>query len=105
MRFFQVTVTNRFKTELDRMYTSVFNYASLAEAMRDIRLFENKNAVDGVSYTDGLDRKVVQFHIVYEENGAAVIELRHEYFGIPEDCSVEQVVYTESVYIKEIVLK
>lgn len=104
MRFFQVTVTNRFKNFMDRMYTSVYNYASLAEAMRDIRLFENKNAEDGVSYTDDHGREVVQFHLVYEENGCAVIELRHEYFGIPEDSTVEQVIYQESVYVKEIVL-
>ena len=105
MRFFQVKVTNEYKTILDRMYISVYNYASLAEAMKTIRLCENKDAVDGYTFTDNLTkRKVVQYHLSYEENGGAVIELRQEFFGIPEDCSVEQVVSTQSVYLHEIVL-
>lgn len=105
MRFFQVKVTNEYKTTLDRMYIYVYNYASLAEAMKTLRAAENKDAVDGYTFTDNLTkRKVVQYHLSYEENGGAVIELRQEFFGIPEDCSVEQVVSIQSVYLHEIVL-
>jgi len=105
MRFFQVKVTDKYKSDLERKYTCVYNYASLAEAMKAIRLYEDPSAApDGYTYIDNLNRKVVQYHLYYEENGGAVIELRHEYFGIPEDCSVEQVIYTESVYLHEIVL-
>ena len=103
MKFFQVLTTNKFNNEFNRQYTNVYNYASLAEAMKTMRLYEDRDAVDGIDYTDKISgKKVVQFHLSYEENGAAVIELRHEYFGIPEGCSVEQVVCTEAVYVKEI---
>ena len=105
MRFFQVKVTNEYKNFLDRMYIGVYNYASLAEAIKTYRAYENKDAADGYSFTDNLtDRKVVQYHLTYEENGGAVMELRQEFFGIPEDCSAEQVVSTKSVYLHEIVL-
>lgn len=103
MKFFQVLITNNFKSTLDRQYTAVYNYASLAEALRNIHMWEDKDAVDGMSYTDKLSgQTVVQFHLTYEEEGAAVIELRHEYFGIPEGCTTEQVVSTHAIYVKEI---
>ena len=103
MKFFQVLISNKFDNVLNRQYTQVYNYASLAEALKTMRLYEDKDAVDGIDYTDKISgKKVVQFHLNYEENGAAVIELRHEYYGIPEGCSVEQTVCTEAVYVKEI---
>lgn len=103
IKFFQVLTTNRFKSSLDRQYTSVFNYASLAAALRNMRMVENKNVADGITYIDNITgEKVCQHHLTYEEDGAAVIELRHEFFGIPEGCTVEQVVNQQSMYIKEI---
>ena len=102
MKFFQVMTTNKFQSTLDRQYVNVYNFASLAEALKTLRLYEDKDAVDGYTYTDSFGRKVVQHHLNYEENGGAVIELRHEYFGFPEGCSVEQVVNQEAVYVKEI---
>lgn len=103
MKFFQVLISNRFDNSLNRQYTQVYNYASLAEALQVLRRYDDKDAVDGIDYTDKISgEKVVQFHLTYEENGGAVIELRHEYYGFPEGCSVEQIVYTEAVYVKEI---
>lgn len=103
MKFFQVLTTNKFENTLNRQYTNVYNYASLAEAMKTLRLYEDKDAVDGMTYTDKITGKeVVQHHLSYEENGGAVLELRHEYFGYSEGCSVYQVVCQEAVYVKEI---
>ena len=103
MKFFQVLITNKFKSTFDRQYTSVYNYASLAEALRNIHIWEDKDAVDGFVYIKkGTGMRKTQYHLTYEEDGAAVIELRHEYFGIPEGCSSEQVVCQKSVYVKEI---
>ena len=69
MKFFQVLTTNKFQSSLDRQYVNVYNYASLAEALKTLRLYEDKDAVDGYTYTDNLGRKVVQHHLNYEENG------------------------------------
>lgn len=103
MKFFQVLISNKFDNVFNRQYTQVYNYASLAEALQVLRRYDDTDAVDGIDYTDKISgKKVVQFHLTYEENGAAVIELRHEYYGCPEGCSVEQVVCTEAVYVKEI---
>lgn len=103
MKFFQVLITNKFKNTFDRQYTYVYNYASLAEAMKTLRRYEDKDAVDGFTYKDKLTgEETVQHHLSYEENGGAVLELRHEYFGYPKDCSVYQAICQEAVYVKEI---
>ena len=103
MKFFQVLTTNKFTSTLDRQYIIVNNVTSLAKAMRIFSSYEDKDAQDGVEYTEKhTGRKTVQFHLHYEENGGAVLELRHEYFGIPEGCTTEQVVSIEAVYVKEI---
>lgn len=103
MKFFQVLTTNVFTSTVNRQYTTVNNFASLAEAMRIFSRYEDKDVQDGVEYIEKHSgRKTVQFHINYEENGGAVLEIRHEYFGIPEGCTTEQVVGMEAVYIKEI---
>ena len=103
MKFFQVLTTNVFTSTIDRQYTTVNNFASLAEAMRIFSIYEDKDVQDGVEYIGKFSgRKTVQFHLHYEENGGAVLELRHEFFGIPEGCTTEQVVSMEAVYLKEI---
>ena len=103
MKFFQVLTTNVFTDTINRQYTTVNNFASLAEAMRIFSIYEDKDVQDGVGYIQKFSgRKTVQFHLQYEENGGAVLELRHEYFGIPEGCTIEQVVSMDAVYLKEI---
>lgn len=103
MKFFQVLTTNVFTDTFNRQYTTVNNFASLAEAMRIFSIYEDKDVQDGVEYIQKFSgRKTVQFHLHYEENGGAVLELRHEYFGIPEGCTTEQVVSMDAVYLKEI---
>lgn len=103
MKFFQVLTTNVFTDTINRQYTTVNNFASLAEAMRIFSIYEDKDVQDGVEYIQKFSgRKTVQFHLHYEENGGAVLELRHEYFGIPEGCTTEQVVNMDAVYLKEI---
>lgn len=103
MKFFQVLTTNVFTDTFNRQYTTVNNFASLAEAMRIFSIYEDKDVQDGVEYIQKFSgRKTVQFHLHYEENGGAVLELRHEYFGIPEGCTTEQVVNMDAVYLKEI---
>lgn len=103
MKFFQVLTTNVFTDTINRQYTTVNNFASLAEAMRVFSIYEDKDVQDGVEYIQKFSgRKTVQFHLHYEENGGAVLELRHEYFGIPEGCTTEQVVNMDAVYLKEI---
>ena len=103
MKFFQVLTTNVFTDTINRQYTTVNNFASLAEAMRIFSIYEDKDVQDGVEYIQKFSgRKTVQFHLHYEENGGAVVELRHEYFGIPEGCTTEQVVNMDAVYLKEI---
>lgn len=102
MKFFQVLVTDKFKSS-EPKYKHVYNYSSLSEALKTLKLYEYIDVVDGVTFTDPLTgQKLCQFHLVYEKNGAAVIELRHEFFGILEGCTTEQVIYTNAVYIKEI---
>lgn len=103
MKFFQVLTTNVFTDTINRQYTTVNNFASLAEAMRIFSRYEDKDVQDGVEYIQKFSgRKTVQFHLHYEENGGAVLEIRHEYFGIPEGCTTEQVVNMDAVYLKEI---
>ena len=103
MKFFQVLTTNVFTDTINRQYTTVNNFASLAEAMRIFSIYEDKDVQDGVEYIQKFSgRKTVQFHLHYEENGGAVLELRHEFFGIPEGCTIEQVVSMDAVYLKEI---
>ena len=103
MKFFQVLTTNVFTDTINRQYTTVNNFASLAEAMRIFSIYEDKDVQDGVEYIQKFSgRKTVQFHLHYEENGGAVLEMRHEYFGIPEGCTTEQVVNMDAVYLKEI---
>ena len=103
MKLFQVLTTNVFTDTINRQYTTVNNFASLAEAMRVFSIYEDKDVQDGVEYIGKFSgRKTVQFHLYYEENGGAVFELRHEYFGIPEGCTTEQVVNMDAVYLKEI---
>ena len=103
MKFFQVLVTDRYKTSINKKYTHVFNYSSLTEALKTLKLYEYINAADGVTLTDPLSgEELCQFRLAYEEKGAAVIELRHEFFGIPEGCTTKQVTHMKSVYIKEI---
>ena len=84
MKFFQVLTTNKFQSSLDRQYVNVYNYASLAEALKTLRLYEDKDAVDGYTYTDNLGRKVVQYHLNYEENGGAVISFVNTTFPCEE---------------------
>ena len=103
MKFFQVLTTNVFTDTFNRQYTTINNFASLAEAMRIFSIYEDKDVQEGVEYIQKFSgRKTVQFHLHYEENGGAVLELRHEYFGIPEGCTTEQVVSMDAVYLKEI---
>ena len=103
MKFFQVLITNEFKSTLDRQYTNVYNYASLAEAMQVFRLYEVKDVADGITFTDNLTgRQLVQQHLYYEEDGGAVIELRKEYLDYPEGCTTLQFITMKSLYVKEI---
>lgn len=105
MRFFQVLTTNRFKSTLDRQYVYIQNYASLAKALEALRVHEYKQP-DGTTFNEPITgEELVQYHLMYEEGGCAVIELRHEYFGYPKDCTTYQVVEQEAVYVKEINLK
>ena len=79
MKFYQVLTTNEHTSSLDIQYTSVFNYATLAEAMRDYHLHKVSEG-DGVTYTEAITgRTACQHQLVYEEKGGAVIELRTEY--------------------------
>lgn len=103
MKFFQVLVTDKYKTGINKKYTHVWNYSSLTEALNTLKLYEYKNVSDGVMSTDPLSREeLCQFRLAYEEKGAAVIELRQKFFGVPEGCTTKQVTHMKSVYIKEI---
>ena len=106
MKFFQVLITNEFKhTGEDKVYKHVYNYATLAEALRTMRMYEDKDQADGYTYTEGLTgRDVLQYHLNFEEKGGAVLELRHEYFGTPEGSDIVQIMTLQAVYVKEIIL-
>lgn len=105
MKFFQVLVTDKYETSINKRYTQVYNYSSLAEAFRTIKMYEYQGVTDGETFTDECtNEELCQFHMTYEENGAAVIELRHEYFGVPKGCTTKQVTYIRAIYIKEITL-
>ena len=105
MKFFQVLVTDKYENSINKRYTQVYNYSSLAEALKTLKLYEYINVEDGVTTTDPLSgEELCQYRWAYEEKGAAVIELRHEFFGVPEGCTTKQVTHRKSVYIKEIIL-
>lgn len=105
IRFFQMLVTNWHRSSSDVSYKHVFNYATLAEAMRcpfyagDL----NKRVRNGESFIDPISRtEKYQYVMQYlDENGNATLELRHERF-VEDDAGKGTEMY--QVLIKEIKL-
>lgn len=107
IKFYQVLVTNwhdSSRTE-DCMYKYVFNYATLADALKCPFYIgdENKRVKDGEKWADGFTGvEKYQYHFTYtDQQGRATIELRHEKIEHDER---GQYVSIYQVLIKEIIL-
>lgn len=102
-KFYQVLITNEYTSTLNMLYTDVYNYASLSEALKTLKMYEDK-AQDGIMYTNFTGEETVQYHLYYNVKDTAVIELKHEFFGYPKDNKIKQVIKMKSIFIKEIKL-
>lgn len=98
MTFFQVLITNEHSSSIDCQYKHVYNYATLAEAMKVYNMYDYKKQ-DGITFKEPTSgRELVQQKLNYTENGGAVLELRYEYLN------EEQFRTQESIIVKEIIL-
>lgn len=105
IKFYQMLVTNWHKSSLDVLYTNVFNYATLAEAMNSPFYAGNlnKHTANGESFKDCLTGQIkYQYVLQYVgEDKKATLELRHERIVEVEGGTTVELY---QVLIKEIIL-
>lgn len=105
IKFYQVLVTDWHESSLDATYKHVFNYATLAEAMRCPFYVgdDNKHVGEGEKFVDpitGVEKH--QYHFQYLDiHQQAIIELRHEKMA-EDERGTKVLIY--QVLIKEVVL-
>ena len=105
IKFYQVLVTNWHDGTEDCMCKYVFNYATLADALKCPFYIgdENKRVKDGEKWVDGFTGvEKYQYHFTYtDQQGRATIALRHEKIEHDER---GQHVSIYQVLIREIIL-